>query len=552
MRIAHLILPVVLIVLFQQKGLSQDPVSISGSLESNVNFYMRDPQIGAANTPQYEHQQIGTDNWLSVRAQLYGFDIGVRYDLFANSSLLNPTESYTAQGLGRWYVGRKIGKLSLLGGHIYDQIGSGVIFKAYEERALFIDNALVGIRGTYELSPSWTIKALAGRQKNLFELYPSFLKGLNIDGFTSLNDGKVTLAPGVGIMHKTLSDEQMEALAGTLAQYTPEDFIEEAPYNTIAATAYNTLSVGRFTWYVEGAYKTEEVIFDTYADHLLWTGVVTQGKFVLEPGYLLYSSLSYAGGGFGISGQYKRTSNFSFRTDPFVTLNRGMINFLPPMSRINTYRLTARYAPATQDLNEEGVQLDVRYAINKNLSVLVNVSNINRPKAEENHDIYSEVYTQMTLKKPRKWTLITGVQYQKYDQELFEGKTGVPKVQAITPYADFLYKLDQKKSLRTELQYMSTDQDFGSWLYFLEEYSISPHWIFEASDMWNISPKKNTDGSEKIKDLHFPTLGIVYSTGPTRYALRYVKQVEGIVCSGGICRLEPAFSGFKFNVSANF
>jgi len=198
------------------------------------------------------------------------------------------------------------------------------------------------------------------------------------------------------------------------------------------------------------------------------------------------------------------------------------------------------------------VQLDVRYAINKNLSVLVNVSNINRPKAEENHDIYSEIYTQVTMKKPRKWTLITGVQYQKYDQELYEGKPGVPKVRAITPYVDYLLKLNQKHSLRTEVQYMHTDEDFGSWIYALEEYSISPHWIFEASDMWNISPKKNTNGSEKLKDLHFPTLGIVYSAGATRYALRYVKQVEGVVCSGGICRLEPAFSGFKFNLSTNF
>lgn len=532
---------------------AQEPLSISGSLESNVNFYMRDPQIGAANTPQYEHQQIGTDNWLSIRAQYAGFDAGFRYDLFANSSLLNPTDSYTAQGLGRWYVGKKIGKLSLMGGHIYDQFGSGIIFKSYEERALFIDNALVGIRAAYEISPNWTIKGLAGRQKNLFDLYPSILKGLNLEGFKSFGEeGKVSVAPGIGIMHKTISDEQMEALAGTLAQYTPEDFIDEVPYNTIAATIYNTLSAGRFTWYIEGAYKSEDAIYDIYADHLLWTGEITKGKFVLEPGYLAYTSLSYAGGGLGISVQYKRTSNFNFRTDPFVTLNRGMINFLPPMARINTYRLTARYSPATQDLDEEGVQLDVRYAISKNFSVLVNIANINRPKAEENHDIYSEVYTQFTWKKPQKWTLIGGVQYQKYDQELYEGKPDVPKVQAITPYLDYLLKFDQKKSLRTELQYMSTEQDFGSWIYLLEEFSISPHWIFEASDMWNISPKKNPDQSEKLKDLHFPTLGVVYSAGSTRYALRYVKQVEGVVCSGGICRLEPAFSGFKFNLSANF
>jgi hypothetical protein len=99
---------------------------------------------------------------------------------------------------------------------------------------------------------------------------------------------------------------------------------------------------------------------------------------------------------------------------------------------------------------------------------------------------------------------------------------------------------------------MSTKQDYGSWLYGLLEYSISPHWIFELSDMWNVVPKEKSDGTGKEDALHFPTAGIVFSSGPTRYAFRFVKQVEGIVCSGGICRLEPAFSGFKFNISSNF
>jgi hypothetical protein len=76
---------------------------------------MRDPNIGAANTPQYEHQQIGNDSWLNLRAQIYGFELGIRYDYFLNSALLNPTESYTDQGIGRWYIGKKVGKFSVFG-----------------------------------------------------------------------------------------------------------------------------------------------------------------------------------------------------------------------------------------------------------------------------------------------------------------------------------------------------------------------------------------------------------------------------------------------------
>ncbi len=549
----RLVLPLIFLAFYGFLAAQEQNISVSGNLESNTNFYMRDPNIGAANTPQYEHQQIGNDSWLNLRAQVYGFELGIRYDYFLNSALLNPSDSYTDQGIGRWYAGKKIGKLAILGGHIYDQIGSGIIFRAYEERALLIDNALVGLRLSYDLSPNWTIKGFTGRQKNLFELYPSVLTGASLDGFIPLDStGSISMAPGFGLVHKTISDNQMEALAGTLSQYTPEDFIDSVPYNTVALTVYNTLNAGRFSWYVEGAYKTEDAMYNNYASRTLWTGVETSGKYILESGYVFYTTLSYAGGGLGLTGQYKRTHNFNFRADPFATLNHGMINFLPPMSRVNTYRLTARYSPATQEFEEEAIQFDATYKISKTLGVLINVANITRPKATTNDKPYTEVFTQFTLKKPRVWTLIGGVQYVRYDQELYEGKPDVPNVVAWTPYVDFLYKLDQKNSLRTEIQYMNTKEDFGSWLYGLEEYSISPHWSFELSDMWNITPNPEHTTSALKDGLHFPTVGAVYSHGGTRYALRYVKQVEGIVCSGGICRLEPAFSGFKFNVSSNF
>src|SRR4030095_4645122 len=148
---APLVLVFFLLALVSQ---AQEQMSLSGNLESNLYFYIRDPDIGATNTPQYDHQLIGLETWLSLRAQVAGFEMGIRYDIFANSALLNPQDSYTDQGIGRWYVSKKIGKLGIFAGHIYDQFGSGVIFKAYEERPLLIDNALVGVRLTYEITPN--------------------------------------------------------------------------------------------------------------------------------------------------------------------------------------------------------------------------------------------------------------------------------------------------------------------------------------------------------------------------------------------------------------
>jgi hypothetical protein len=93
---------------------------------------------------------------------------------------------------------------------------------------------------------------------------------------------------------------------------------------------------------------------------------------------------------------------------------------------------------------------------------------------------------------------------------------------------------------------MATQQDYGAWVWLLAEYSIAPKWIFTISDMWNVDPKKTA------KALHYPTIAAAFTKGSNRFALSFVKQVEGVVCTGGICRLEPAFSGVRLNVTSSF
>ena len=114
---------------------------ISGSLQANGNFYIRDSAIGAANIPQYDRQLVGADAWLTLNYNKSGYDIGVRFDVFQNSQLLNPRESYSASGIGRFYVKKRVDNLSIYAGYIYDQVGSGIIFRSYENRPLGIDRS---------------------------------------------------------------------------------------------------------------------------------------------------------------------------------------------------------------------------------------------------------------------------------------------------------------------------------------------------------------------------------------------------------------------------
>ncbi|MBR9922756.1 MAG: hypothetical protein GYB31_18145 [Bacteroidetes bacterium] len=538
---------------------AQDGGRFSGNLQANGNFFMRDTLIGAANTPQYDHQLYGADAWLNLNYSNWGFDFGVRFDLFNNSNLLNPQSSYTDQGIGNWYVNKHFDKLHISAGYLYDQIGSGIIYRAYEQRALAIDNALAGLRLAYDILPDWQIKVFTGRQKQQFELYGSVIKGMSVDGFIAGPEGKSwTLAPGFGIVNRTLDDPSMNSLVATINTYLKEDAFVPV-YNSYAFSLYNTLYAGKFTWYVEGAYKTDDAMNDEFMERETVSGDTVVGRFISGPGSVLYTSVGYANKGLGITLEGKRTENFVFRTRPQEELFRGLINFLPPMARVNTYRLNARYTAAVQPLGELAFQGDITYAPSRKMSFNVNFSNIT---TLENDLLYRELYTEFSLKKGRKWQLLTGVQFQNYNQEVFEFKPNVPIVETMTPYADFLYRLPKKKSIRFEAQYMFTGQDskgqkhdYGDWLFGQVEFGIAPHWTFTVSDMYNIGPGKRSpvDGEtgEKLR-IHYPRVDIFYTYNSSRFSLSYVKQVEGIVCTGGICRVEPAFSGVKVSVNSTF
>ncbi|MFN0035204.1 MAG: DUF6029 family protein [Saprospiraceae bacterium] len=542
-------------------GFAQNNSHITGSLQANGNFFFApDSALGTAGIPQYDYQKFGSETWLGLGYSHDGLDVGLRFDMFNNSNLLNPNDSYSDVGIGRWYIRKQMGKFDIAGGYLYDQIGAGIIYRAYEERTLMIDNALLGAQVGYKFNDNWKVRAFTGRQKQQFDRYGTVLRGGVLEGFIKPDSTKnFTLAPGAGIVARAYTEETANEIASAIGGYLPVDSTG-AQYNTYAATVFNTLTAGNFTWYVEAAVKTNDVINDLLAPRTI---IVTDnigtrldtinGKLVNREGYTVYTSFSYSKSGLGITLEGKRTKDFSFRQNPYALGTQGAINFLPPMAKQNTYRLTTRFAPATQELGEQALQLDVRYKINKKLSASINFSDI---QFLDGTELYREVTPEFTWKQKRKWQFIGGLQILKYNINIYQGKGEVYEyVDALTPYAEFLYKFSPRRSLRVEAQYLATDEEFGSWVNGLVEVGLAPHWIFYASDMYKLkhqNPEKYAADKVKYDGTHFPSLGIVYSYKSNRVSLAYVKQVEGINCAGGICRLEPAFNGVKLTVNSSF
>lgn len=519
----------------------------SGSFQNNTNFFIRDEKIGAYNLPHYDNYKVGTDNWLELKYTNEKFELeaGVRVDFFYNSILRVPTSPYTGVGVGNFFIKKRVKDLTITAGYIYDQIGSGIIYRSFEERALGIDNPLLGARLEYNIKDKVKLKAFAGAQKLKFSFQKPLILGFNADGNFALKNGKATFQPGVGVLNRSMDQENINQVVATIESYdTLGRFVPK--YNTYAFTVYNTLTAGGFSWYAEGAYKTTEAIKkDQIRD--------AKDSLINSTGNCVFTSLNYSQKGIGITLQFKRTENFYLHTSPNATegLFDGLVNFLPPVSKQNSLRLPARYFAPSLENRELAFGAEVTYSPNRKMSFTAQGSYIRDFLLEKYNPsdtaFFGEAYIAGMFKPTKSLEMEFGFMYARYNKFLYR-KEGDHKVDAYTPFAELTYKINKKHSLRWEFQYQHVKKDYGQWLYALMEYNFAPHFSFAVSDMWNFDPNPDINANAN----HYYSVFAGYTVGANRFTLSYVKQVEGIVCTGGVCRLEPAFSGVKIGVNSTF
>lgn len=104
--------------------------------------------------------------------------------------------------------------------------------------------------------------------------------------------------------------------------------------------------------------------------------------------------------------------------------------------------------------------------------------------------------------------------------------------------ADLLYKFNSSLAARMELQYLVTYEDQKDWMAALVEVSFAPHWSIFAADMYN-------HGMTKV---HYYNGGVSYSKSRTKVTLGYGRYKAGYICSGGVCRQIPAYTGASLSL----
>jgi hypothetical protein len=534
---------------------------LSGNFMTIAQGYDKDDKIGAS-TEVYNKFKSSVDAWLFLNYNVKGYSFSLRYDMFNNSPLLNPQGVYNQQGIGFWQASKDIGGLNITAGYFYDQFASGMIFRAYEERLLGLDMAIQGLRIKYNYK-NLAIKAFAGQQKgniftgDRFSLSPQAIKGVNAEYSYSLLK-KIRFTSGASAVNRALDQATMNAVASQInAQPLETRFIPK--FNAFSFNGYSRIGFKNISFYGEYLYKTKEAIPNQDGSVL-----------INKDGQVIFTTLSYSKArmgknkkfSFGANLQYKHIENFNFRTSPNEQLNNGLISYIPSITKQNTYRLLARYNAVTQFLGENSYQGELIVTPRRGTTIILNASNVSSLKSNGDSlgnvkHLFSEYYGEIQHKISKNLKVKIGLQSIFYDQSRFEQKvrdSTYHDVNVITPFFEVTYKLSKKTSLRIEGQYLETKQDLGSFANAIVELNHAPHWSFSVGDMVNTVPHRSSFSEGVVSDeiIHYYSGFMSYSEGPTVVTLAYIKQVQGVNCTGGICRVEPAFSGVRLTLSTSF
>lgn len=544
-------------VLFNSAS-AQDKGAFSGNLFTNFQKYVRDDKIGAT-TKVYKENSASLDAWLFTQYRIKGYTLTARFDMFNNSPLLNPQDAYTNHGIGYWQVAKKLDKLEITAGSFYDILGSGILFRAYEQRALGIDYALQGLKLEYQLTPNWRIKGFGGNQKgniyNRFGFSPQFINGANIDGVVNLKEGKAgTFNVGASYLNRTLGRATIDELIGELNTYDIKKRFQ--PVNNVYGfNGYFTYSIGNLQWNNEYVYKTKEAIR------------MLDNKLEMHDGKVFRTSLSWGIPKFkigkqtaalGLNLQARHVDKFQLKVSPNEQLLNGLMSYLPSLTRQNAYRLLARYNAPAQDLGENGIQAEIEFKPRKGTHFSFNGSYVKSlPSNGINNKailLFRELYGEWLQNIGERTKIKLGFQTVEYNQARYELESEYENVVTLTPFFEYNYKSAKNRSIRIEGQYLSTKYDQGSFSNLIVEYFPVPKLSIALGDMINIKPHRYDNMKGIIADqvLHYPSAFVTYTQSQTVYTFAFLKQQQGVNCSGGICRIEPAFSGIRVSVRSSF
>ena len=534
----------------------KSPGVISGNIQTIGQYYQEDTIINAA-LPEHLY---GFNGFANVNYQKGDFRAGIRYESYLNTLEGYPT-SFSGTGIGYRYLSWNSDNVGVTIGNFYDQFGSGMIFRAYEERQLGIDNSLDGIRLTYEPVNGVYLKGMVGKQRHIFMdglvngngIIRAFDSELNINELLdSSNSWKFKATIGGSFVSKFNTDNNTNFF--------------DLPKNVGASSIRVNLRYNKIRFSGEYVHK----INDPYPDNQ-----DSRFNYIYKNGEGILLNLGYSTKGFAVDFSAKHMDNMLWRS---TNVNVGptdlLIGYLPALTKQHTYNLAATLYPyATNFYGEIAYQLDILYKIPKKTtlggrygtSVAINFATAYVPErnfiddmqttrnsyttsffARSDSILLQDFNVEIKRKINKKLKLSLNYFNFIFNDDAVKVANYYKIINAQIAVMDLTYKINRHHSLRFETQAMWTDEDKGDWLFGQIEYTFSPHWYIAVLDQYN-------SGNEDLKKrVHYGLISAGYINGSHRFSFQYGKQRAGVFCVGGVCRAVPASNGLTFSFTSSF
>ena len=156
---------------------SKPKLRINGGFESNSQWYLNDKERKI----QHPEDPFRSNNYLFLKANYGRFTVGTQVESYYKQALLNYNPAFEGTDFSLYYANYKSKTLDITAGHFYEQFGSGLLLRAWEDRALGINTALRGGRVNFKPVDGVSITALYGKQKSGFKVTEANILGVNTD-----------------------------------------------------------------------------------------------------------------------------------------------------------------------------------------------------------------------------------------------------------------------------------------------------------------------------------------------------------------------------------
>lgn len=496
-----------------------------GSFESYTQFYQKDDKIGAVVPPD----KVGSNNYLKLDYTYDRFSAGVQFEAYLPTIAGYPFQLNEGKLVNKYFK-YTANRFSVQVGDFYEQFGSGLVFRAWENRQIGINNALEGANIHVSPLKFLNIKALYGRQRKVFD-------------YTNSNVRAIDAELDFSRMAKETPNTRVAAAFSYVSRYQPYTGPDPGFPATVNATSTRfDIGGGVASLSLEYVHKSE----DPHDANL----------FDFNKGKAFYGNFTLAKNNFGTNLAFRAMENMDFRSEREAIQSIGLMNYIPALTKQHDYLTTNIYVYNAQPLGEIGGQFDLfvnapkgsaiggkhgtkfsfNYAHYRGLGDK-NTSLLRFGDTRYFHDINAEWKKQWS----EKFSTILLWQNVFYNRLVIEGEP-FPDVKANTFVLNTLIRYARTKTFRLELQHLSTDEDRGNWAAAVTEFSFAPNWNFFLSDLYNYD----------VTDIHYPTIGGSYTRGGTRFGLSYGRQRAGLLCVGGVCRYVPASTGLTATLTTTF